>query len=250
DRFLAFLVDLVPFYAGFYLALYLTVFRLHRLPNTWPVWHRQMLAWGLFWLAYHALGNMTGGTPGKRLLGLRVEAVGGGPLGAGRSLVRAAGYLVSLPLNLGFLWSLLNPDSRTWHDLLAGSRVVEVRAKSQGTALLSALASLGLVASMVGLSAWSAFVRQTPGDVEAVRKAREGLRILAAVEESYKAAHGSYTDDLAALALQSGDVTAFKEGMSELFDPDGFVIQAGGGEYLLRARARDRRKTTVELTGP
>ncbi|MBI5597440.1 MAG: RDD family protein [Elusimicrobia bacterium] len=250
DRFLAFLLDFTPFVCGFYLSLYVLVFKLHRLPNVWPTWQKHILLWTALWLLYQALGNASGATFGKRLFGLRVVGADGGRLSVPRACVRALGYLVSLPLNLGFLWSLVHPDSRTWHDLLAGSRVVEATPRGQGAALLSAVLSILILLGLGGGSLWSVFVRPTPFDLEKVRRAQEGLRILAAVEEAYKAEHGRYTNKLADLAVASEDVAAFKQGMSELFDPDGFVLQTGGGGYLIRARALDRRRTPVELAGP
>lgn len=250
DRFLAFLIDLLPFVLGFNATLALLVFKLHRLPNIWPVWQRHAALWLAFWILYETLGNLSGGTFGKRLFGLRVSGLDGARLGVGRSLLRALGYLLSMPLNLGFLWSLVHPDSRTWHDLIAGSRVVEVSPRSQSATILSALASGLAFVFMTAFPAWSVFARPSPYDIGAVRKAREGLRILAAVEEVHKADHGRYTSKLADLAKASGDVAAFKLGMSELFDPDGFVLETGGGGYAIRARALDRRRTAVELTGP
>lgn len=250
DRFLAFLVDFVPFYAGFVGSLYVLVVKLAKLPPTPQTLGRQLLLWTALWLLYQALGNASGATVGKRLFGLRVEGLDGGRLGLGRSVLRAGAYLVSLPLNLGFLWSLIHPDSRTWHDLIAGSRVVEARPKSQGEALLAAVLSVVVLAGLVAFPLWAAFARPTPHDLDAVRKAEEGLRILAAVQEAHKAEHGRYTAKLADLAAASGDVAAFKTAMGELFDPDGFVIETGGGGYVIRGRARDRKRTPVEISGP
>lgn len=250
DRFLAFLVDFVPFYAGFVGSLYVLVVRLAKLPPTPETLARQALLWTGLWLLYHALGNASGATVGKRLFGLRVEAMDGSRPGLGRAALRAAAYLLSLPLNLGFLWSLVHPDSRTWHDLVSGTRVVESRPKSQGEALLAAVLSFVALTALVVFPLWAAFTRPTPFDQDAVRKAQEGLRILAAVQEAHKAEHGRYTSKLGDLAAASGDVGAFKTAMGELFDPDGFVIETGGGGYVIRGRARDRRKTAVEISGP
>lgn len=250
DRFLAFLVDFVPFYAGFVGSLYYLVERTGRLPPTFQTLGRQAALWGGAWLLYQVLGNASGATLGKRLFGLRVEGTDGARLGFGRAVLRAGGYLLSLPLNLGFLWSLVHPDSRTWHDLLAGSRVVEARPKSQGEALLAAVLSFVVLTALVVFPVWSAFARPTPHDLEAVRKAQEGLRILQAVQEAHKAEHGRYTNRLADLAAASGDVAAFKTAMGELFDPDGFVVETGGGGYVIRGRARDRKRTPVEVSGP
>lgn len=77
--------------------------------------------------AYHVVFWATvGQTPGKWLLGIRVRAIGGGPLPLRRALVRWFGYLVSgLPFYLGFLW-ILGPRRRAWHDHLASSEVLYV----------------------------------------------------------------------------------------------------------------------------
>ena len=68
-----------------------------------------------------------GQTPWKRLLGHRVDALGGGRVGFGRAALRFAGYLLSaLPFYLGFLW-VLGPQRRGFHDRLARTEVVYTR---------------------------------------------------------------------------------------------------------------------------
>lgn len=70
----------------------------------------------------HAVG---GQTLGKLFLGIRVIADGGGPVSLGHAFLRTVGYLVSLvPLGAGFLWAGLARRQQTWHDALAGTRVV------------------------------------------------------------------------------------------------------------------------------
>ena len=59
-----------------------------------------------------------GRTVGLLLLGLRVVTRDGGPMTLGRALVRFAGYALSAaPLYVGFLWVLVDPHRRGWHDL-------------------------------------------------------------------------------------------------------------------------------------
>ena len=73
--------------------------------------------------------TVLGQTPGKWLLGVKVVAKGGGPVGLRRSLVRLVGYVLSaLPCYLGFLW-VLGPQRRGWHDRLADTEVVYVAAR-------------------------------------------------------------------------------------------------------------------------
>jgi len=74
----------------------------------------------LFWVE-------RGGTPGKLVLGLRIVDAGtGGPPGLGRLVLRYVGYLVSaLPLGLGYLWILWDPQKQGWHDKLGHTLVVK-----------------------------------------------------------------------------------------------------------------------------
>ena len=78
-------------------------------------------------IAYHtAFWRTTGQTPGSWIMGIRVVALGGGPLGVPRCLLRLFGCLLStLPVYLGFLW-ILGPQRRGWHDILAGTEVLYV----------------------------------------------------------------------------------------------------------------------------
>ena len=74
---------------------------------------------------YFALStDLTGRTPGKWLMGLRVVRTGGGDINLGRAVLRSIGYMVSLiPLGAGFLWVLVDDERRGWHDHLAGTKV-------------------------------------------------------------------------------------------------------------------------------
>lgn len=89
----------------------------------WPF----ALAFALCSLPYHALfeASRCQGSPGKRLLGLRVTDRGGAPPSLARSLLRnAAGALSWLTLNLGHALAALPPDKRALHDYVAGTRVL------------------------------------------------------------------------------------------------------------------------------
>jgi hypothetical protein len=137
--------------------------------------------------------------------------------------------------------------SRTWHDLLAGTLVVEIEEKSARARLFSLLLSFTALAAIIGGNIWQIIMGPTPADREAIRRAEEGLRILAGIEEAYKAEHGVYTESLLEIAKASGDVAEFREAMAELFHPDGFILIAGRDAYDLRAKAKDRRRTVVRL---
>jgi len=73
---------------------------------------------GLFW-------TRRGQTLGMASWRLRVEREDGTLLGWGDTLRRLAWALVSLlPLGLGFLWVMFDPERRAWHDRLSRTRVV------------------------------------------------------------------------------------------------------------------------------
>ncbi len=76
-----------------------------------------------YFVVFHSL---SGETPGKLVVGIR--AVGNANdmvMKPGTSFLRVVGYLLSaLPLSAGFIWALLDPEGRAWHDRLAGTRVI------------------------------------------------------------------------------------------------------------------------------
>ena len=66
-----------------------------------------------------------GQTLGMRAWRLRVERASGEPLDLAAGIVRFIGGLVSiLSGGLGLIWLWIDRDDLTWHDRLAGSRVV------------------------------------------------------------------------------------------------------------------------------
>jgi uncharacterized RDD family membrane protein YckC len=73
---------------------------------------------GLFW-------TRSGQTLGMASWRLRVEREDGRLLGWRDVLRRLAWAVVSLlPLGLGYLWVLFDPQSRAWHDRLSRTRVI------------------------------------------------------------------------------------------------------------------------------
>jgi uncharacterized RDD family membrane protein YckC len=76
-----------------------------------------------------------GWTPGKRVLGMRVEdAVRAGTIGWVRGLLRRVTFFISaLPLGLGLLWPVWDRRRQTWHDKIARSVVTCHRAETHGS---------------------------------------------------------------------------------------------------------------------
>ena len=87
---------------------------------------------GIYAVCYFALVAvymflfMLGGsqTPGMKLRGLAVVTTEDAPLDAKRACLRGAGYLISiLPVLLGFLWMLIDPEHLTWADTVSGTYI-------------------------------------------------------------------------------------------------------------------------------
>ena len=68
-----------------------------------------------------------GATPGMRIFNLRlVRDRDGGPLGWSEAILRLVGLWVSsLVFYLGFAWILVDRRRRGWHDLIAGTVMIE-----------------------------------------------------------------------------------------------------------------------------
>lgn len=83
----------------------------------------------VFGALYAIVGWASGGTPGMRAVGLRLQAtLAKGSPGFGRAVARLLVSIVScLALFLGFIGMVWNKDRQTWHDAAAGTVVVESR---------------------------------------------------------------------------------------------------------------------------
>ena len=83
------------------------------------------IAWAVGYFAWFGLYlwgsiEITGRTPGKALVGLRVVALDGAPLGPGRAFVRTLVFPFSFILGLGFIPGVVRRDRRALHELVAG----------------------------------------------------------------------------------------------------------------------------------
>ena len=66
---------------------------------------------------------MSGQTPGKRVLGVRVMRTDGTRLRLGNAIRRQIGYWISGIFYLGFLWTLFDNKRQGFHDKIAGTIV-------------------------------------------------------------------------------------------------------------------------------
>jgi len=81
--------------------------------------------------AYFIVSWTRGGqTVGMKPWRVRVVGADGESIGFQRALLRFAVALVSLTvLGLGFLWCLIDPQRRAWHDIAAGTLFVRMEKK-------------------------------------------------------------------------------------------------------------------------
>jgi uncharacterized RDD family membrane protein YckC len=80
-----------------------------------------LVYWPYFWVK-------SGQTPGMKIAGgLRVVMdKDGGPITVGPAILRLFGYWIdALVFYLGFIWILIDSRRRGWHDLIAGTVVVQ-----------------------------------------------------------------------------------------------------------------------------
>lgn len=250
DRFVAYLLDTLPFAVGAVGTVWAWGGPLGRPlgPDSLAV---ICAAWITLAVFYQFVANCAGGGLGKRVMGLRVLTKDGDPLGPGRALARALGWLLSTPLcNFGFLVALLRSDTRALHDLIAGTVVVEAYPKQRGEGAVLFLAAALLAVALFAGNVWLTLTRPTPSDLLAVARAQEGMEVLAQVQAAHREKHGSYTNDLSAMAEASGDPAQFDAALNELFDRASLRIEAGNIGYRMAARAKDRRRTLVTRKGP
>ncbi|MFI5350831.1 MAG: RDD family protein [Elusimicrobiota bacterium] len=80
----------------------------------------------IVWFIYNLiLLKWMNGSVGKQVMKLRVVSENGQPIEKRQRMLRALVSVVSMHvLFLGYLWALWEPQRRTWHDLVAGTRVV------------------------------------------------------------------------------------------------------------------------------
>lgn len=69
-----------------------------------------------------------GATPGMKMFRLRVvRDADGGPITTGQAILRVIGFWIDgLVFYLGYVWILIDKRRRGWHDLIAGTVVIEL----------------------------------------------------------------------------------------------------------------------------
>ncbi|HSE11517.1 MAG TPA: RDD family protein [Rudaea sp.] len=129
-RLLAALYDMLPVLALWFVAAVLALAITGGALDVRQLPHRMLVQALLlaFTAAYFAISWRRGGqTIGMRAWRLRIVRADGTPLDTRQALVRFGVSLLSLAaVGLGFWWALFDAQSRTWHDIVAGTVMVRL----------------------------------------------------------------------------------------------------------------------------
>lgn len=250
ERFVALLIDYGIVFLPYQLIVWLgmKIFR----PEV-ELWHYLVLV-GLVnavFILYEAIFSCADRMSlGKALVGIAVVKKDlSGSISFPRALMRAIGYYISGALFMcGFLMAFFDDRHRALHDILGGSVVVQVRAKSGAERLL--MRFLGSVLLLA--FAWTAYTQFFGGgallDQYYIRHARLHLQKIAVLQEAHKLKYGYFTNDLLRLSLLSGDPVQFQRDTQKILEPKGFKIGVTKDTYKLSAVAKDKKHTRVFYT--
>ncbi|OGR42129.1 MAG: hypothetical protein A2X35_06595 [Elusimicrobia bacterium GWA2_61_42] len=248
ERFLAYVIDAFPFVAGTYLSFNAMVkggVISYTSANEWK--------WKLLWigayLAYETILSSGGrATVGKLIMNIRVRAKDGGDLSVGRAFFRSLSYfLSSATLNLGYFMALVTPEKRALHDYVAGSRVISLRERGDLASGLVLALSWGLMAIFIGSWLNQTVLKISPAEKTQIIAAHRTISKLAKLEEIYMRREGHYTNDLKTLADMTGNVNAVRAELFKTLEPGTLAIASNGRKYVITAKARNWRKTEVEV---
>ncbi len=246
ERFIALLIDfgLVSIlYQGFLWVLF------HMIEPDLETIYALLVAMIVPFVLYETVWNCAGrSTLGKKLVGIQVvQKDTGEPLGCVRSFLRAVGYIPStLLLMCGFLLAFIDDKRRSLHDYLAGSVVVQARAKSWLEKTALTVIGFILLAAFVGTFYKGMFSGGSWAQQRLVYRAEKHLEKIGYLETLHLIHFGYYTNDLLRLSLLSGDPVQFQRDTHKVLENKGFRIGVGGPKgYKITARAKDAKKTRV-----
>jgi uncharacterized RDD family membrane protein YckC len=251
ERAVAFTIDYVLFMVLFAVSMK-TVF---------PEFNIQLnphgMTWSAIWIGLFVLYQGYCSSEGRQSLGkwaigIRVVNLEGGPLSLTQALIRAAGYIGSSILCLGFAWARFNPARQTLHDLMAGTGVIEDRPQESGLPrMLIKAGAFACLFAFAGLWSWENLIARNYYRNMTIAYSHVGLEEIAQLQEMHKISTGRYADNIIPLAMLSGNPDEFMKDMSDLFDPEeGIRIERTRDGFKIKAFSRDLRHTPVEFIGP
>lgn len=249
ERFVAYVVDALPFVLLTYATLKLAV-----KAGLFPYTTGAEWVWKFLWMGayvvYEAVFSSGGrATLGKWLMNIRVRSADGGDLPFGRALLRACAYfLSSATFNLGYLMALVTDRKRALHDFVARSRVVSVKERGDLGEGLVLAASWGMMVILAATWVNNTVLKMTPAEKRQIIAAHRTISKLATLEEIYMRREGHYTHELSRLADLTGNVNAVRAELVKTLEPKSLVIASNGRKFKITAKARNWRKTEVEIS--
>lgn len=250
ERFVAYVIDALPFVLLTYFTLKLAV-----KAGLFPYTTGNEWLWKFLWMGVYVLYEAvfsSGGraTLGKYLLSIRVKAAdGASDLPFGKALARALAYfLSSATFNLGYLAALVTDKHRALHDFVSGSRVISIRERSDWANGLVLAASWGMMVILAGTWLNNTVLKVTPSEKKQIIAAHRTISKIAKLEEIYLRREGHYTNDLRVLAALTGNVNAVRAELFKTLQPNSLMIASNGRKFRITAKANNWRKTEVQVS--
>ncbi|MCX7905228.1 MAG: RDD family protein [Elusimicrobiales bacterium] len=249
ERFLAYVIDVFPFvFLNFY-TLSLAV------KNNYIIYSDTIeTKWKIFWILLFILYEViftSGGrvTLGKKILGIKVIHKNGGNLNLFQAFIRVIGYFISsFTINIGYLIALFTPNKRALHDFLASSVVIRTKEKSPFVEGVILIISWACLAFLVGSWLNRTILAVTPYEQKQINEAKRTLLKLAKLQEIHYRKYGFYTNDIKRLAELTGNVKAVRYELSKTLSEGSLEIASDGKNFIISAKAKNWRKTRVEVS--
>lgn len=250
ERFLAYLIDTLPF-------VFLHSFTLtFAIKNNYIIYNPSIeKIWKIIWIALFIIYEIIftyGGrrTLGKKIIGIKVIDKNGKDVNIAKALIRVIGYFISAyTLNLGYIIAAFNRQRITFHDLIASTRVIRTKEKSDFMHGFILVVSWSLMAFFVANWANRTILKITPSEQKQINEAKRTLMKLSQLEEIHYRKFGFYTNDIKRLAELTGNTKAVRYEISKTITEGSLELASNGKMYIITAKAKNWRKTQVEVSG-
>jgi len=249
ERFLAYLIDTLPFVFLNYYTLTLAI-KNGFITYSSSIETKWKIIWSIIFIIYETIFTSGGRrTIGKKILGLKVISKDGNNLSLSKAFIRAIGYFISsFTFNIGYLLALTNSKRISLHDFLASSLVVKTKEKSAFADGLILTLSWGLMAFFIANWANRTILKPTPLEQKQINEARRTLAKLAKLEEIHYRKYGFYTNDLKKLAELTGNINAVRYELAKTLEKGSIEIASNGKSFIISAKAKNWRKTRIQVT--
>lgn len=250
ERFLAYLIDTLPFVFLHSLTLTLAIKNNYIIYNT-SIERTWKIIWIVLFIIYEIIFTSGGRrTVGKKIMGIKVVDKNAKDLNLIKALIRVIGYFISAyTLNLGYIIAAFNSQRITLHDFMASTRVIRTKEKSDFLQGLILVISWSLMAFFVANWANRTILRITPSEQKQINEAKRTLMKLSQLEEIHYRKFGFYTNDLKRLAQLTGNIKAVRYEISKTIAEGSLELASNGKMYVITAKAKNWRKTQVEVSG-